>query len=389
MHIAFVTPESPYGDELGCGIAAYLGAIVPALADAGHRVTVIANAKEEKVFEAEKGRVSVHHFRLPSLHWYFARLPLIKNLAPLPLRQLEWSRAFYRQAAKVAASKPIDVIESTETGSLFLNRIAPLVIRLHGSERSFREHSGRPVNVGVRWNDSLEALACKRAAAVTSPSEFHAQQIARRRAWRSGRVRVIPNPVSSQILQAANEFKKNGNKERVVLYAGRLAPVKGIESLLAAARLVQAADPSIRFVLAGPWQMPKPPEAYGLELNHKTSEGICWVGPQQQAQVIAWYKRASVVVAPSLYESFGITAIEAMAFGVPVIATDAGALPELLPGAGLVPKNDHKALAKAVTRVFSGNSSAATEDLRRHVFESYAPARSAAKTVELYESLVR
>ena len=135
MHIAFVTPESPYGDESVCGVAAYLRAIVPAVADAGHDVTVIANAKEPKSFTAEDGRVAVRHFRLPSRHWYSAKLPLVKAYAPLPLRQLEWSRAFYRETARVAAQRKIDVIESTEAGSLFLSRVAPLVIRLHGSER--------------------------------------------------------------------------------------------------------------------------------------------------------------------------------------------------------------------------------------------------------------
>src|SRR5262249_12727209 len=145
LHIAFVTTESPYGNAEVCGIAAYLRALIPEIAGAGHEVSVFANALEERSFFAAE-RISVHHFRLPSLHWQTAKVPLMRGLVPLPLRQVEWSRAFYHLVARIAAKKRIDVIESTETGSMFLSRIAPLVIRLHGSELTFRMHSGRASN---------------------------------------------------------------------------------------------------------------------------------------------------------------------------------------------------------------------------------------------------
>ncbi|MFN2287091.1 MAG: glycosyltransferase, partial [Chromatocurvus sp.] len=61
------------------------------------------------------------------------------------------------------------------------------------------------------------------------------------------------------------------------------------------------------------------------------------------------YARASVAVVPSLYEGFGLPAGEAMACGVPVVASDAGALPEIVGDAGLlVPPGDADALAQAI-----------------------------------------
>ena len=74
MHIGFVATESPYGDRSSCGIAAYLRAMIPALLDAGHRVTLFANSKENRNFLAEDGQVPVYHLRLPSLHWYAAKV---------------------------------------------------------------------------------------------------------------------------------------------------------------------------------------------------------------------------------------------------------------------------------------------------------------------------
>lgn len=393
MHIAFVTPESPYGDEPGCGVAAYLRAIIPAIADAGHRVTVIANAKAEKTFNAENGRVPVHHFRLPSWHWYAAKLPLVRSSAPLPLRQLEWSIAFYREAKRVAVKNKIDVIESTEIGSLFLHRIARLVIRLHGSERIFREHSGLPLNASVRWNDALEAVACKRATAITAPSSLHADEIAKRRGWPIDRVRVIQNPISGSVLESAARFCRNGHNERVVLYTGRLAPVKGIETLLDAAKLVRAIDPSITFVLAGPWQMPKPPQSYGLVENQASANGVRWIGSLKHDELVGWYKRAELFVMPSFYESLGISVLEAMAFGLPVVATvavrDTGAVNHRT--ALVVESGEPTQLSERILELLSDPEKRASlaQAARNRGLEKFSPSVVAARNVSLYREVLR
>jgi glycosyltransferase involved in cell wall biosynthesis len=385
MQIAFVTPESPYGT--GCGVAAYLRAIIPAIVTAGHRVTVIANAGEEREFTAESSRVNVCHFRLPSFHWQVAKIPKVRNVATLPLRQFEWSLAFYRRVARLNSKTKIDVIESTEIGSLFLHRVAPLVIRLHGSERTFREHSGQPLTASVRWNDRLEAKACERASAITAPSKFHANEIARRRNWPTDRIQVIPNAISEELLVAASKFHRNGHNERIVLYAGRLAPVKGIDTLLEAAKKVRAIDPSIKFVLAGPWQMPSAPDAYGL----KNDQGITWVGPQTQEQIGDWYQRASLLVMPSNYESFGIAAVEALAFDVPVIAAEETAVVELAETGGpvsFVPKFNPKALADRIVQTISApNGHSIRTNGNKATLERFKPQVIAEQTLKLYQAL--
>ncbi|MDX6288669.1 MAG: glycogen synthase [Blastocatellia bacterium] len=391
MHVGFVATESPYGDRSSCGIAAYLRAIIPALVDAGHRVTLFANSKENRNFRAEDGQVAVYHFQLPSVHWYAARVPGLRHLAPLPLRQLEWSMAFYRQVARVAVCTKFDVLESTETGALFLSRIAPLVIRLHGSEYAFRKHAGRSLDASVRWNDSLEANSSSRAFAITTPSQFQAQEITTRRGWPADRVRVIPNPISATILKAAMQFERNGGSEQIVLYTGRLAQVKGIETLLATAKIVHDRNPGITFVLAGPWQMPRSPETYGLELNKKSENGVRWVGPQDQLELIDLYKRAALFFMPSYYESFGISVVEAMAFGLPVVASDGGALSELFSNNGcgsLVPSRDPKAFADAIIHLIAANkTNRENVIIERATIQKFHPQRIAAETMELYQTV--
>lgn len=349
-----MTPESPYGEAGGGGIAAYLRALIPALVERGHQITVLANATTSREFWAESGRVCVVHFKLPALHWYSRRLPLARRTFILALRQTEWSWAFARQARVLAAHAPFDVLEATETGGLYLNRIAPTVIRLHGSEWIFRKYTRQPHDWNVRTADWLEARACERARAITTPSHFQAREIAARRGWEIERIRVIPNPISAVMMRAGLETPPRQRTDTpVILYTGRLAPVKGIEVLLQAARLVHQDIPSATFVLAGTWQMPRPPQTYGLALNAKSQDGVLWVGSKTQEELIALYRQATCFVMPSYYETFGISVLEALAFGLPVVATKVGGLTEIVsdPAIGqLTPPGEAELLASALVR---------------------------------------
>src|SRR5262249_1375197 len=243
----------------------------------------------------------------------------------------------------------------------------------------------------VRLNEALERRAGKHAAAITTPSRFQADEVSQRRAWPADRVRVIPNPISRDLLKAASEFRRNGVVERIVLYTGRLAPVKGIETLLEAVKLVSLRAPSVTFVLAGPWQMPRPPEEYGLGPNGKSPNVIRWVGPQTQLEIIEWYKRASLFLMPSNYETFGISAVEAIAFGLPVIVTRTSGLAEVLGNqslASFVPRRDPRALANRIIALMSsGNGVRKNAELVNIALQRYHPEQVAAETLNLYESL--
>ncbi len=81
------------------------------------------------------------------------------------------------------------------------------------------------------------------------------------------------------------------------------------------------------------------------------AERLRVVGRVPAEELVGLYRRAALVVVPSRYEGFGLPAAEAMACGTPVVATAAGALPEVLAAGGgglLVPREDPEALAKAI-----------------------------------------
>ena len=356
MHIGYVTPESPFDSERGGGIAAYLRAIVPVLLERGHRVTVFAGSPSERV--EHHGRLTVYHVRLPNLHWYLYRLFLALRTAVLPLRQVEWSAKFYQVVSQALQHDPLDVLECTEVGGLFLHRLAPLAIRLHGSDYVFRRHTGEPITLGVRLNHQLEKWIWRRAAILSAPSYYQSRFVANELGQPVDSVQVIPNPLSREILDAAGRTRVSSSASSesarpTVLYTGRLAPVKGTEVLLKAAQIVLQKNPNVRFTLAGPWQMPGRPADWGFGSGNESThdQAIRWLGHVPWQQLLDWYRRATVFVMPSYFESFGLSVAEAMAFGLPVIASRSGALPELVENGvtgTLVPSGDPQALAEAI-----------------------------------------
>jgi glycosyltransferase involved in cell wall biosynthesis len=108
-------------------------------------------------------------------------------------------------------------------------------------------------------------------------------------------------------------------------------------------------------------------------------------------EVALEYARARVAVVPSLYEGFGLPAVEAMACGKPLVATTGGALPEVVGDAGeLVPPADAGALAEAVGRILRGPEYA--NDLARRArerVERHFTWDSAARNIEaVYRGLL-
>ncbi|MBK9713254.1 MAG: glycosyltransferase family 4 protein [Kouleothrix sp.] len=336
---------------------------------------------------------------MPSLHWYLSKIPGASRTFVLPLRQFEWSAQFYKVAREVFRSDPVDIVEITEQGSLFLARgaLGSSVIRLHGSDYMFRKHTGDVLHSAARWNHRLELAALRRARAVTSPSAYQASQVGDELGWPEQRIHVIPNPIASDMLVEALRARApldQGVQSQIVLYTGRLAQVKGTRRLLDAMQDVYRTYPSASLILAGPWQLPEAPDRLGLqEQSRAGGQRTVWMGHVPWRNLMDVYRRASVFVMPSYYESFGISCLEAMACGLPVVATTAGGLPEVVEDGVtgiLVPPGDSTALAEAINLLLSdaelrqrlGHAG------RERVLATFTPDRVAEQTLSAYRSII-
>ena len=359
MHIGFLTFESPFGAK-GGGVASYLRAAIPALLDAGHRVTLITANPDGSVPGGYENRLRVIVVSLPNTHWYLSKLPLAREIVTLPVREAEWSVSFQRTAAQAMRDDPMDVLEVTELGAWWLARhpVAPLVVRSHGAEYTFSRYIGAKVSTGSVWSRHLQRQSLSRAAIVTAPSRNHAAEIASEMKWNEDRIAVIPNLLSPLMLRRSADYQpalSADHSRPVILYTGRLAPIKGTSLLLDAAAEVIREYPSAQFILAGPWQMPVHRREWARwQERLGGGDQILWMDQQSPESLAALYQRATVFVMPSFYETFGISCLEAMAFRIPVVATRAGALPEVVENeeVGLiVAPGDRTALSQAILRL--------------------------------------
>ena len=144
---------------------------------------------------------------------------------------------------------------------------------------------------------------------------------------------VIPNGInldeyaglSKENLRAELQF---GRSDKVIIYIGRLSPVKGVEYLIRAMRLVKDKEPDAKLVLIGDGSEKEKLKSIIKKLN---LEHLVMHLPQLPNQNIPKYAVASdVLVLPSLSEGFPMTILEAMASGLPIVSTKVSGLPEIV-----------------------------------------------------------
>jgi glycosyltransferase involved in cell wall biosynthesis len=164
---------------------------------------------------------------------------------------------------------------------------------------------------------------------------------------------VIANGVDLDLFRPA---LRNGHRYRVG-FAGQWMLYKGLHVLLSAWQEVRRQIPQAELWIAGGPDLYKGthpvPEEKMLVLDKAmatTIEGLNLVGVLPRDQMPDFWSQVDLACFPSVWEEpFGLSALEAMACGVPVVVSDSGALPEVVGDAGIVvPKSDEGALAQAL-----------------------------------------
>jgi glycosyltransferase involved in cell wall biosynthesis len=267
----------------------------------------------------------------------------------------------------------------------------PLVVTVH--DLAFRTHPECFPPRGRAFHERGLALARDEAAAVVVPSEATAAEL-RGVGFDAARIHVAYHgidleslgplePQSHQfpLIGSLNPYQQYhphwpqaegpggepptvaeqhegpvlGLKARsYVLFVGTVEPRKGVDVLLAAHHaLRRQGHPDLKLVVAGP-------PGWG-ETPSLDRPGVVAPGRIDEATLDALYRGAAVLAVPSLSEGFGLPALEAMARGCPVVASKAGALPEVVGDAGvLVPPGDPDSLAAALDGILTDDAAAAT-----------------------------
>ena len=192
----------------------------------------------------------------------------------------------------------------------------PLVMTMHSTE--YDRSLNHP------WDDILEReqVGIDAATRVIAVSRHLRQQLIDRYAADPGKVRVIYNAV-----RPTERLERIDPTKRVVLYLGRLAAMKGVDTFLRATARIAPAVPDALFVIAG--EGPEYPRLVELAARLGIGERVMFLGKVNEEEREILLSGASVFVLPSVVEPFGIAALEAMAAGVPTIVSKTSGVAEI------------------------------------------------------------
>ncbi len=308
------------------------------------------------------------------------------DAAVIPLRSW-WDGRHARQAWSYV--RGADVVHGQDRRSGLVVRMGPRPSRLglrvytvHGLPDEYLPLPGRRPRPGIRATlayRGLDAALCRRADAVITPSRAVAEILVARLGFPRAKLTVIPNGVHMSPHPIASGS--------LVGSVALLEPVKGLDVFVRSAARLADRDPGLRFAIFGSGTERERLEALTRQLG--MSEKLEFPGYVPMDQAVG---RLGIFVLSSYMENAPMSVLEAMAAGVPVVATAVGAIPEIaIDGtAQLVPPGDEVALAEAIGRLLADPAlrERQARAARERVLGRYTADACAGETLALYRQLL-
>lgn len=387
LHISWEYPPHIVG-----GLGRHVAELLPALAGNGVQVAAVTpRLRDGPPAEVVEG-VAVRRVPVPEL-WRGDYPSFVSAVAPLMVAE---AQALYAQLG------PFDLVHAhdwlaTEVAVALKHRWeVPLVATIHATERgrgrgSLHGEPARRIN-DLEWQLSFEAWR------VIVCSRFMAGQIGDYFQTPLDKVDVVPNgvhisgtPFGDADHWVAFRRRYVPDDRRMAFYVGRIVFEKGLHVLLDAWPGVTAAVDA-HLVIAGTGEYLEALRARAASLGLEQS--VTFTGFIANEDRDRLYHAADLAIFPSLYEPFGIVALEALANACPIVVSDAGGLAEVVQHGvtGLVvPADDPGGLADAVITSLSrpdiarARAAAALREIRDY----YTWPRIACSTVDVYERVVQ
>lgn len=288
-----------------------------------HVVTCREHGTEAFEKESNVSVHRVHTYNLDSLNF-------IDWVHHLNFAFIEYSVRLVNSTGRFDIIHAHDWVVAFSARSLKSSFSIPLVCTIHATE------SGR--NSGIHtevqnYIHSVEWWLTYEAWRVVVNSGYMKSEVLRLFNLPEDKVRLIPNGVD---LHKFDGFERDkafreeyaGDNEKIVFFVGRLVNEKGAHVLIDAIPKVLARCYNVKFVIAGrgPQLDYLRVKADELEVAHK----VYFTGYISDDSLLSLYKCADIAVFPSLYEPFGIVALEGMVAGLPVVVSDTGGMDELV-----------------------------------------------------------
>ena len=373
------------------GLARHVRKLSEHLVREGVEVHVLTRGGGRLPAEEQRHGVIVHRVREP---------PFPKDVAAF-VRWVETMNADMREVGyELSDQLEFDLVHShdwlvagaAESVARRLHR--PWLVTVHATE--FGRHQGWVQDHPQSHIHAAERAMARRADAVITCSRYMRSHVARVFRVPPAVITVIPNGIDPRDLEPlvpdldALRARYADPNERLVLLVGRLVYEKGFHLALDALAPVIRRHRDVRFVVAGTGtaEAELKRQARRLRLTRHGSF-LGWVGDDM---LHALYRVADMCIVPSIYEPFGLVALEAMASGCLCVVADTGGLREVVPGDGTVglrfPSRDSAALGAILEQVLTDDAAREqlVADAREHVLR-FDWTEVAFRTRELYGAL--
>jgi len=402
-----------YGSMESGGQGVWLANVTRELARLGHDVHVISGPPYPELDGAVMHhRIRTHSFQAMMLDRprFFHDVPPLAHLHPLNFYEFATTRFTFasliavfsvRALAKIAEIEArtgaFDVIHDNQTlsyGVLMARQLLgrpvvatvhhPLDLDVRNGLREMASVRGRALRIAwYPWK--MQPFVARRLDALVFPSRASAEMTARLWSLDRARVRTVHNGVDTEAFHPADGDE---TEDGALLFVGNGEDYnKGVVYAIRAMALLPAAVKAHLYLVGGPAGAARVAPAEIARLG--VDDRVTVAGRVSERELAGWYRRAEIVVSPSLYEGFGLPAAEAMASGTPVIATDAGALPEVVADGEtgvIVRAGDARALAGAIGALLPDGARrrAMGEAGRRRVVDRFTWQRNAHELDALY-----
>lgn len=307
-----------------------------------------------------------------------------------------------KEAAAIAAKlpEPIDVFHAHDwlvaTTGIGLKHVfrKPLLVTMHSTEIGRRE--GLHTSTEKMINET-EAWLTYEAWRVICCSDYMVQHVKWAFGLPNDKLAMVPNGVNPDAYEALEKqdlrdfrLKFALPQEKIVLYVGRLVYEKGIHILInAVPKILAKVDAKFVIVGSGYMQEQLSNIVKSMGLEHK----VLFTGFVDEENLLKLQKVADVSVVPSLFEPFGIVALEAMAAKSPVVVSDTGGLGEIVDhdvtGVKVYPNNTDS-LAWGIIKILTDDnySKNLRENAYKIVLEKYDWNKIAQQTRHMYEAVL-
>lgn len=409
MRVCFLLHQ---GSMYSGGQGIYLHHITRELSELGHDVHVIAGPPYPDVVDA----VTVHRVQNYSIYrlletgrfFFFGRDPA-SFFHPLNFYEMATSRAgmfsvmaafsfrAYRKLRELAPALQFDIVHDVQGlgyGALLIKANGlPVVANIHHPlqvDRANRLRQATTFAEKVKWIRFypfwMQEVVARRVDRIITGSQSSADFVAKAFRLDRGQIAAIYDGVETDVFRPLDIEREPGT----LLYVGNSDDRnKGARYAIEALALLKHRTDLHLTVVDRPIATLVPSLSKKLGIEHM----VTLTGRLSREDLVSRYNRAELLVSPSLYEGFGLPAAEAMACGTPVIATTAGAFPEVIEDGRsgiLVPPGDPQALASAIERVLDDGELRARlgEEGRRRIVDNFSWRDTALGTEALYEEVL-